>query len=98
MNFFHTTNVIVLNGSYPHMFRLKIYGKEYSNDSMKYTKYFDVEDCKSITISDSKLITSSNATEVINNFVNFSNNNYIKLKIEYINTNEETGKYFKLDL
>ena len=98
VNFFYTTNVIVLNASYPRMFILKIFGKEYSNDSMKYTKHFDVEDGKSITISDSKLITSSNATEVINNFVNFSNNNYIKLKIEYINTNEETGKYFKLDL
>ena len=24
--------------------------------------------------------------------------NYINLKIEYINTTEETGKYFKLDL
>lgn len=98
VDFFYTTNVIVLNGNYINMFILKIYGKEYSNDSMKYTKHFDVEDGKSITISDSKLITSSNATEVINNFVNFSNNNYIKLKIEYINTNEETGKYFKLDL
>lgn len=98
VDFFCTTNVIVLNGHYINMFILKIYGKEYSNDSMKYTKHFDVEDGKSITISDSKLITSSNATEVINNFVNFSNNNCIKLKIEYINTNEETGKYFKLDL
>lgn len=98
VDFFYTTNVIVLNGNYINMFILKIYGKEYSNDSMKYTKHFDVEDGKSITISDSKLITSSNATEVINNFVNFSKNNYIKLKIEYINTNEETGKYFKLDL
>ena len=98
VNFFHTTNVIVLNGSYPNMFRLKIYGKEYSNDPIKYTKHFDVEDGKSITISDSKLITSSNATEVINNFVNFANDNYIKLKIEYINTNEETGKNFKLNL
>lgn len=98
VNFFYTTNVVILNDIYPQMFILKIYGKEYSNDSMKYTKHFDVEDGKSITISDSKLITSSNATEVIDNFVNFSNNNYIKLRIEYININEETGKYFKIDL
>lgn len=98
VNFFYTTNVVILNDIYPQVFTLKIYGKEYSNGSMKYTKHFDVGDGKSVTISDSKLITSNNVTEVIDNFVNFSNNNYIKLKIEYINTNQETGKYFKLDL
>lgn len=98
VNFFHTTNVIVLNGSYPHMFRLKIYGKEYTSESTKYTKNFEVSGGKSVKIADSKLVTSSNVNDVIDNFVNFANNNYIKLKIAYINTTEETGKYFKLDL
>lgn len=98
LNFFYTTNVVILNDIYPSIFTLKIFGKDYSNDQTKYTKSFQIDDGKPINISNSNLITSSNVTEVIDNYVSFANNNYIKLKVEYINTNEETGKYFKLDL
>ena len=98
LNFFYTTNVVILNDIYPSIFTLKIFGKDYSNDQTKYTKSFQIDDGKPINISNSNLITSSNVTEVIDNYVSFANNNYIKLKVEYINTNEETGKLFKLNL
>lgn len=98
VNFFHTMNVIILNGTYPILFELKIFGKEYSNQGNMYTRSFNVPEGNNIQISESGLVTSSNINEVIENYVSFVNNNYIKIKIEYINIDEETGKNYTLEL
>lgn len=97
VDFFHTTNVVILQRT-GLIFILKVFGEEYSNDPIKYTKSFNSDYEGSANISDSKLITSSNVTEVIDNFVNFFNDNYLKLKLEYVNISEGTGECYKLDL
>lgn len=78
-------------------FVVEVYGEKFQDDPFERNAKSTINNGKCIKISNSNLVLSQNATPILINTCDYFNEHYLKLKIQYINTDEETGDLLMVD-
>lgn len=79
-------------------FKIRLNGRKFSDQTYDYVRNSNKKDGKQINFSDSKMITVNNFIPLIILKVNYFNSHLMKLKIQYINTEQSTGDHIHIKI
>lgn len=79
-------------------FKIRLNGRKFSDNTYDFVRNSNKKNGKQINFSDSKMITVNNFIPLIMFKVSYFNSHLMKLKIQYINTEQSTGDHIHIKL